>query len=97
MTPTDKTDLARQLEFEYHSIVAANPSWDKTLREFLHSRGLSYKWLTMNGYPGPRRHASGTPPNTHLVLTDSEIDYCQRHGGKSAVMHKLLRNVMRRE
>ena len=38
-------DLIRQLTFEYHGTVAANPNWDKTLDEFLRDRGIPDKYL----------------------------------------------------
>ncbi len=33
--------LLRNLEFEYYSILAANPQWETSLRDFLVSRGFS--------------------------------------------------------
>lgn len=34
----DTKDLIRNLEFEYHSIAAANPNWETSLWDFLVSR-----------------------------------------------------------
>lgn len=38
----------------------------------------------------------GTAPNTSLVLTDSELDFINRHysGSKSAAIHKALETLM---
>ena len=36
-------ELVKVLEFEYYSIMAANPDWESTFVEFLVSRGFSEK------------------------------------------------------
>ncbi|NIV31712.1 MAG: hypothetical protein GWN58_20175 [Anaerolineae bacterium] len=35
------SDIMQQLEFEYHSIKAANPEWKQSLWDFLIKRGCS--------------------------------------------------------
>ncbi len=50
----DSTDeqTAQTLEREYYATCAGTPGFagETTLREFLHSRGFSYKWLTQHGF-----------------------------------------------
>lgn len=43
-----------------------------------------------------RRHAIGTPPNTSLVLTPDELEYCEERGGKSSAIHAALDVAMKR-
>jgi uncharacterized protein (DUF488 family) len=55
------TELVDRLEFEYYGQLAANTAAEErgqfvpnpdlpSLREFLHSRGFSYVWLTEHNY-----------------------------------------------
>lgn len=41
-----------------------------------------------------RRLSSGTAPNTSIVLTDTELTFCEANGGKSATIHEALRRMM---
>ena len=45
-------ELAEILEHEYYATCAGTPGFseDCSLREFLHSRGFSKRWLTLHGY-----------------------------------------------
>jgi hypothetical protein len=43
-------DLIRSLEFDYYAIRAANPDWDKSLVEYLRSKGISEEEITEH-YP----------------------------------------------
>jgi len=68
-------ELIRQLEFEYHAIRAANPNWHMSCYDFLTSRGIPEKYISVDGDEALERwtQVTGNPHPADMSLKDGII------------------------